>query len=321
MIHKVIARLNAPFPDRPCLSQLLVETVYVSLFVVFFLYVFNPFGLERMAIGAELAALGFGAVTFFCVLSFESLLRYVLKLQTDLPSWTLWRWLLAAISMVTWIAVGNFLLLVIIYPEWFQWDMFVGTLRATFMVGITPIIVSGFLIQARSTKAHQREADIVNNTTSDTSPPPAAHANVALKSVVKTEQPLSSSSEEITFDIAAGESLRLKTDEIVMIEAMQNYLSVFHTTAEQDNHEPIVRTLVRCTLSNAEKQLINSTVMRCHRSYMVNLKQVHHVSGNAQGLKLSLHALPEQMVPVSRRYIVTFKQRVNTHRVSRPNDV
>ena len=43
----------------------------------------------------------------------------------------------------------------------------------------------------------------------------------------------------------------------------------------------------RVTLSSFEAQLAkSSSLTRCHRSYLVNLKKVENISGNTQGLKV-----------------------------------
>jgi DNA-binding LytR/AlgR family response regulator len=56
------------------------------------------------------------------------------------------------------------------------------------------------------------------------------------------------------------------------------------------------------TLKSAEERTNNYPhIMRCHKSYMVNLKFVRDISGNAQGYKLHIPAL-NFPVPVSRSY-------------------
>ena len=64
----------------------------------------------------------------------------------------------------------------------------------------------------------------------------------------------------------------------------------------------------RVTLSSLEIQLKEaSSLIRCHRSYLVNLNKVKNISGNAQGLKLELINQSE-IIPVSRNYIPIVKQ-------------
>ncbi|MDB4148702.1 LytTR family transcriptional regulator, partial [Flavobacteriaceae bacterium] len=64
----------------------------------------------------------------------------------------------------------------------------------------------------------------------------------------------------------------------------------------------------RVTLSSFEIQLKEvSSLVRCHRSYMVNLNKLKNLSGNAQGLKIELinHS---KIIPVSRKYIPIVKE-------------
>ena len=63
-----------------------------------------------------------------------------------------------------------------------------------------------------------------------------------------------------------------------------------------------VKLLLRSSLSRLEAQIIDrSNIVRCHRSYVVNLDRVERVTGNAQGYKLHLFGGQFQ-VPVARRY-------------------
>ena len=69
--------------------------------------------------------------------------------------------------------------------------------------------------------------------------------------------------------------------------------------------------LLRSTLKKMEEQLANHPAFfRCHRMYLVNLKLVNTVSGNAQGLKLHLSSL-EEPIPVSRSLTETVKLKLH----------
>lgn len=298
MKYTIIRRLNEPFPDRQSPRQHLIDTVCVSLFVAAFLYFFRPFGLEQMPMGIGLAALSFGAISFCCSLSFDWFVRHVLLLQSDVPTWTLWKWLLLATTMVCWIAIGNYSLLVFVYPQALQWELFIGILRGTLLVGIVPIIVSGLLIQLRAIKRNQEEARLLT-------PNMISVAGSSAQGKVHCV-----GDRVIEFDVSSGEALCLHESQICFIEAMQNYLSVHHSNGELLDEKS--KTVIRSTISKAEVTLADSSVMRCHRSYLVNLDAVAEVKGNAQGLKLSINGIEDFRVPVSRRYISEFKKRMNS---------
>lgn len=66
------------------------------------------------------------------------------------------------------------------------------------------------------------------------------------------------------------------------------------------------KNIRRLTLNSLKDQLPSPTLIRCHRSYIVNLQQVESVSGNAQGLSLSLKE-NETAIPVSRKYVASVR--------------
>ncbi len=86
-------------------------------------------------------------------------------------------------------------------------------------------------------------------------------------------------------------------NDLVCIEANDNYSAFyFYKNAK------IEKILFRITLKSVETQLLeNEDVMRCHKSYIVNLKHITHVSGNAQGYKLHFADLKFE-IPVSRKF-------------------
>mgnify|MGYP001317947129 CR=1 FL=1 len=100
-----------------------------------------------------------------------------------------------------------------------------------------------------------------------------------------------------------SKTFRLKENDFNYAMAVGNYIDVFVSI---DN--TLKKVTHRVSLSSFEAQLKEAQkLVRCHRSYLVNLKKVESVSGNAQGLKLKLENQSE-IVPVSRKYIPIVKQ-------------
>jgi DNA-binding LytR/AlgR family response regulator len=50
-------------------------------------------------------------------------------------------------------------------------------------------------------------------------------------------------------------------------------------------------------------------IIRCHRSYIVNLENIENISGNLQGYQLNFKQYTEQ-VPVSRSYTKKIKSAI-----------
>ena len=83
---------------------------------------------------------------------------------------------------------------------------------------------------------------------------------------------------------------------LLFIESADNYSEVVFL----QNGQP-KKTLLRGSLSRFEEQAHHPDVVRCHRSFVVNLQRVESISGNAQGYKLQLQNYPSP-IPVARRY-------------------
>ena len=84
---------------------------------------------------------------------------------------------------------------------------------------------------------------------------------------------------------------------LLFIESADNYSEVVSWQIDKAQ-----KILLRSSLGRLEEQIVEQpNVVRCHRSYIVNLTQVIGVSGNAQGYKLTLKN-GVFSVPVSRRY-------------------
>lgn len=98
-------------------------------------------------------------------------------------------------------------------------------------------------------------------------------------------------------DENAKQKLGITLEQLLYIEASDNYVTIHY----QQNEQP-VKTLLRSTLKKIEEQLSDFPVVRCHRSFIVNLHQVSEAKGNSQNLKLQLHQV-NQTIPVSRKYV------------------
>ena len=89
---------------------------------------------------------------------------------------------------------------------------------------------------------------------------------------------------------------------MLYICSCDNYVEIHYTTVGEQVHKRLLRT----TLNNLEEQLNASDLVRCHRSYIVNLGKVCEVEGNSKAMVLLLQQVP-QPIPVSRTRIKTIQ--------------
>ncbi|NIT56621.1 MAG: hypothetical protein GWN00_10430 [Aliifodinibius sp.] len=92
------------------------------------------------------------------------------------------------------------------------------------------------------------------------------------------------------------DTLILSPEDLLVIQSSDNYSTIIWEEGLE-----IKKTLLRSTLKRLAAQIKFAHIVRCHRSYIVNLMRVYSVSGNANGYKLYLKGYPEA-VPVARGY-------------------
>lgn len=100
-----------------------------------------------------------------------------------------------------------------------------------------------------------------------------------------------------------SEYFKLFLDQIILINAANNYIEVIY---KQD--EKMSKKLIRNSLKNTETLLSKyPSIIRCHRSCMVNKNQIQKITKGNEGLILTLTGYPKS-IHVSRQYVLKVKE-------------
>lgn len=91
--------------------------------------------------------------------------------------------------------------------------------------------------------------------------------------------------------------LSVRRENLVLIESADNYVCVYYLNGDKTK-----KTMVRNTLSRVAEHLKGSRIVRCHRSYMINLDHVKILHRDKEGvfIELGIESMPD--VPISRTY-------------------
>jgi DNA-binding LytR/AlgR family response regulator len=109
--------------------------------------------------------------------------------------------------------------------------------------------------------------------------------------------------------IADNEKDRFETglSNLIYIESTGNYIEIFYVLDDK-----LKNTLLRSTLKRTGEQLQQYTsIVKCHRAFLVNIDKIRLVKGNSQGLRLAL-INTETEIPVSRNYTKDLKDKFNS---------
>ena len=100
------------------------------------------------------------------------------------------------------------------------------------------------------------------------------------------------------FDEKGALRLSVKVENLLYIEASDNYVTICYL-----NKDKVSRVLLRNTLKRMEEVFRDSSVIRCHRSYMVNFDKVKVIRKDKDGLLLELDVPVSINLLVSKTYV------------------
>jgi len=223
-LKNLLKKLNEPFPENNSFAEDIRFIIGVGIFVTFFLYFLRPFGMNHYPRNPFWICAIFGLITIVVASAYEFFCTYILKLKKDIPSWTLGKWILFTVGLVSVIGISNYLFL--LYMQWVSTDLdaFVQIFTSTLFIGVFPIVLSGLMLQMKANKRNQLQATSMQE------------ALPTLPTVIK----------EITLTNQSNQStLTLSLNQLYYLEAMQNYVSVHYLKEGQ-----LEKVLFRSTLSS-----------------------------------------------------------------------
>ena len=117
--------------------------------------------------------------------------------------------------------------------------------------------------------------------------------------VVLDENVLPSKLEKITlFDNSGDLKLCVSASNLYYIESDDNYIRVWYSDSKGD----LKRYMLRCRLKTVEESFRGSSLVRCHRKYIVNMDKVKVLRKEKDGYELDLDNDAIQPIPITKTY-------------------
>jgi hypothetical protein len=280
--------LKQPYPFDIFWKSNLKKNALIGLFVASFLIVFQPFGTNNWHDEYKTIKLaGYGIIAFLV-----PCLIFAIQLGLQQPEiieerWTVGKEIILMLFVISGVALGNMLYSNTLDLSNFSISKFIYFFFIVLIIGIFPIGVGILLRFNHFQRLNQKEAAVLAQNVQEyqqQNPDSTLHSD--------------STSNEITL-LAENEkdAISLNINDLLYIESADNYANIIFW-----KNEKIQKELLRGALKRFENQLENyGFVMRCHRSFIVNLRHVENINGNAQGYRISLKNY-NQVLPVARSY-------------------
>lgn len=251
----------------------------VGCFIFLFLYIFQPYSIANSLNNKLLYTAGFGLITFLLKAFFFTIPPLLFKEYFKDENWTVGKHIIHLIILVNAITFCNYFYNLFVQNTD---NMDLLSLKTfflyTFSVSIFPIIIFIFISEKLHRVYRVKNSKKIMELKITV---PVKRINQEIKILADNNK------ENITFN----------TDNLVYISSSSNYASFFiKSTKGVEEH------ILRNTLFNIYKKLENDkNIIRCHKSYIVNVKHMDSISGNARGYFLESKLLTKQ-IPISRSF-------------------
>ncbi len=282
-MKKIFGIFTQPYPLEEDPRSQLFSSLAISLFVVFFLVIFQPFGLNSVdpvkwpLVKLFSAYVGYGIVTFAITFLSDRLIKPAFPMFFNEAEWTVLKNIFWIMIVVLLIGLGN-----LFYSSFLGFTGISGSSLLTFqvytiLIGIIPVTFITLIKTIALLRINLKAARDINE---------------------KLSTPLSDSVSE-THLIFNSENLKdeikLTLNQFLFAESTENYTDVVYI-----ENGIIKKELIRSTLKRIEDMNTSLFIFRTHRSFLVNLRKVKQVEGNSQGYRLVFENM-EETVPVARR--------------------
>lgn len=123
--------------------------------------------------------------------------------------------------------------------------------------------------------------------------------NKKLKELIQEEARTQEAKGMIPFKDDKG-NLRfsIKQQDILFLKGADNYVTIYYNDQQKLEH-----LMLRSTLKQLEEELKEYNIIRCHRSFMVNIDHIKLIEKQKDGLTIRLDHAKLTEVPVSKTYI------------------
>ena len=262
-------------------NQLIYTVTFAALFSIVFLLLSLPFSHNSwMALGNSRF---FAFTVLFATgsLLLVALSKFVMYKTRNILRMTFLGYILWCIAEVVVICLAYSFITVPITG--IGWEQFPETLGNALLYGtislIIPYILAGmyFAIQDKN-----QTIRLMN------------YGNVVLD-----ENVLPSKREKITlFDNSGDLKLCVSASNLFYIESDDNYIKVWYSDSKGD----LKRYMLRCRLKTVEESFRGSSLVRCHRKYIVNMDKVKVLRKEKEGYELDLDNDTIPQIPITKTY-------------------
>ncbi len=251
------------------------QLIFTSVFALVFINLYSPFGVNTWYNFTQIQLFFYSSLVILAGLVIIAISRIIMYRFTNHNSLSIGNYILwIAAEIVSMAAVYVLLQYLIISPPDNLISSFKESIKVTTLVLLMPYTISYLYFSWREKNLKLEELSTSKEKESD---PVPFH---------------------ISFHDEKGElRLSLKTEDLLYLEAADNYVKIHYLDGKSNKN-----FMIRNTLKTFEQELTKWGIIRCHRSYMVNISWVKIIKKERDGLVLEIDVPGNNSLPISETY-------------------
>lgn len=259
----------------------------MAIYYTVFLLIFKPFGIESMTKGSHTGDFVlFGIITSaFIILCFRF---FVILEKKILHNWFhRIKYFLFSFSALAIAGLAVYFIFIYRIDDKAGLYILINIYLYILSASVMPLLVLLLYVEKILLRRNIQEASIISK---------------QLKSYTETD---TSNKMIVIRSHKSKEIVEFRENDLLFIEAQGNYSRINYL---QDGH--LRQNMMLITMKSLEEQLdAPADILRCHKSFIINIRHIEKVTGNSRGYQLHLgHGL--QPVPVSRNFPQSLRDRI-----------
>ncbi len=113
------------------------------------------------------------------------------------------------------------------------------------------------------------------------------------------------------YDYNGTLKLTINSDSLYYIESQDNYVKIYY-----ENQDKLLSYMLRCRTKAIEENLAETNMVRCHRSFMVNVMKINHIKKGGKARYIVLTNNNIKPIPVSKSYFKNLVEKIDKFNAS-----
>jgi len=288
----MIKLLTKPYPFYFTLKRVLILAVTIGTFIGLVFYALSDQSFSKYVVLSKTQRSFYYALITFCsIISVFGIFPKFYFSKTQKENWTIFKQLNLIFLLHLTIVIFNFIFILLILKNitfFFSIKLFLILIVSVLLLGFIPSTIVVWIDYTLKLKQNLKKSQFYNE---------------KLKGIIEKnknlEEPINIPSKN------KNEIININLNNLLFIRAEGNYIEVY-----TKNDKQVIKNLYRVSIQTIENELKNFPyIIRTHRSYVVNIRNIEHSKGTARNYLLFFSNINES-IPVSRNRFKDFNKAI-----------